>query len=366
MRKLYSRGDTIVEVLIAIAIVSLILAGAFVTVNRSMLNGRQAQERGEAIKYAETQLERLKEAGKDASSFVYTENWPFCFSDTSGVPITFTANIPERDSDDLASSTYAGCQTGNIPGYYNMSIERQGSNTFVARVRWNSVTGNGVEEVRFVYGFYDEALFGVATPPGPPTGGGGGGGDEEEEPEPVLCPDGSLQDGAGNCPDQPGDLVNSSTSVYGNAGCFYLSDGVTSAGHDTNTLKDENDNTGIVLNCGNHSFINFDLGGNFDISQVNIDWGPYHANINEWVVYASDGGIYEDSHFTCYYTVTSGGFPGWSLVPPARATSKNTTDARCQGSGTQSGYRYLTIGINGPSGTNIGINEVRIIGTPHD
>lgn len=54
------RGDTIVEVLIAIAIVSLTLAGAYVSANQSANKTRTAQERAEAIKWAESQVELLK------------------------------------------------------------------------------------------------------------------------------------------------------------------------------------------------------------------------------------------------------------------------------------------------------------------
>ena len=45
-----SRGDTIVEVLLAIAITSVVLAGAYVAVSGSMKASRAAQERGEAVK----------------------------------------------------------------------------------------------------------------------------------------------------------------------------------------------------------------------------------------------------------------------------------------------------------------------------
>ena len=54
------RGDTLVEVLIAIAVVSLILGGAYVTTNRSLYATRAAQERGNALKLAESQIEQLK------------------------------------------------------------------------------------------------------------------------------------------------------------------------------------------------------------------------------------------------------------------------------------------------------------------
>ena len=70
------RGDTIVEVLIAIAIVSLTLTGAYASVNRSSNATRTAQERGEALKWAESQVEQIK-ASKNlpgTGSFCFTTN----------------------------------------------------------------------------------------------------------------------------------------------------------------------------------------------------------------------------------------------------------------------------------------------------
>lgn len=58
--KLDSAGDTIVEVLLAIAIVSVTLGAAYVAANRSLRATRLSQERGEALKYAESQVEMLR------------------------------------------------------------------------------------------------------------------------------------------------------------------------------------------------------------------------------------------------------------------------------------------------------------------
>src|SRR5580704_4693224 len=55
-----NRGDTIVEVLVAILIVSLILAGAYVTAAHSLTATREAQESSEALKLIEGQAEALR------------------------------------------------------------------------------------------------------------------------------------------------------------------------------------------------------------------------------------------------------------------------------------------------------------------
>lgn len=55
------RGDTIVEVMLAMAVIGMVLGVAYGIANRSVTIGRSAQERSEALKIAESQLELIKE-----------------------------------------------------------------------------------------------------------------------------------------------------------------------------------------------------------------------------------------------------------------------------------------------------------------
>jgi prepilin-type N-terminal cleavage/methylation domain-containing protein len=76
IRRLSSRGDTIVEVLIAIAIVSSVLAGAFTVSQKSTLAVRDSQERGEVLQILQGQVEQVRALALDQSD------------DTSGVYAT--------------------------------------------------------------------------------------------------------------------------------------------------------------------------------------------------------------------------------------------------------------------------------------
>lgn len=60
LKRQKQRGDTIVEVLIAIGIVSLVLAASYVTAHRSYLTMQDAQEHSFAMKLLEQQTEALK------------------------------------------------------------------------------------------------------------------------------------------------------------------------------------------------------------------------------------------------------------------------------------------------------------------
>src|SRR5487761_1385964 len=60
MRRLTQAGDTIVEVLIAMAVISLVLAGAFLTTRNSQTGVLNSQEHAAALKLIESQLEQLR------------------------------------------------------------------------------------------------------------------------------------------------------------------------------------------------------------------------------------------------------------------------------------------------------------------
>ena len=60
MIRLNNQGETIVAVLISVAVVSLVLVSSYVIVRRSFNLGIAARERTQALKIIESQLERLK------------------------------------------------------------------------------------------------------------------------------------------------------------------------------------------------------------------------------------------------------------------------------------------------------------------
>lgn len=130
MRLRNQRGDTIVEVLIAISIVSLTLAGAYASVSRSTNATRTAQERGEALKWAETQVEQLKAADTAAipnlSTFCYTTG----FQPSPTVP----------------------CQSGTIP--YNATITKDNRHpgSFSVIVTWSGLgtSANNTVELDYI------------------------------------------------------------------------------------------------------------------------------------------------------------------------------------------------------------------------
>ncbi len=119
------RGDTIVEVLIAIAIVSLTLTGAYTSVNRSANATRTAQERAEALKWAETQVEQIKAGAQVGNNFCY-------------------------QASNLAYSPTTPCTTGSIPYKATITQSTTIPGMFKVIVQWDAL-GSGTNQVELDY-----------------------------------------------------------------------------------------------------------------------------------------------------------------------------------------------------------------------
>lgn len=131
IKKLSDRGDTIVEVLISIGVISLILGAAFVMTNRSLQGTRQSQERVNAVKLVESQIERIKYfAATDSDAIFNPPTSPFCISNTNTV--VDAANAACAVSTD-------GAPTTQDP-VFHLSISRSG-NVFTVINRWDNVRG---------------------------------------------------------------------------------------------------------------------------------------------------------------------------------------------------------------------------------
>lgn len=145
------RGDTLVEVLIAIAVVSLILGGAYVTTNRSLQATRSAQERAVALKLAESQIERLKALMSTSSASTVMgipAGTAFCIGYTTNKPV----NLPNNECDLNTDGTYTG-----VEPIFHISITRGGTtgNDFVLSENWADVSGRNSDSLQLRYRVYD-------------------------------------------------------------------------------------------------------------------------------------------------------------------------------------------------------------------
>lgn len=128
MQRLNQKGDTIVEVLISVAIVGLMLTGAFAISNASYRQIRMAQERSEAQRIAQSAVELL-DTGTAAKKLTEGPSpAPFCI-------------LP-----DLTTPVAAATECNDQGGLYDVSIKRAGDAggsryTFVVTVTWDGLSG---------------------------------------------------------------------------------------------------------------------------------------------------------------------------------------------------------------------------------
>lgn len=142
-----SRGDTIAEVLISIAILSLIMSMSYTLANRSTQGVRQAQERSEAQTMAESQIESLKVYLSNPGSSLPAVGGEFCLSNDGNnitkVDISSDGNTPIPDA----------CKSGP-DNRYTTKIKRESDGLFSAKLSWPRVNGQGDDLLETWYKIY--------------------------------------------------------------------------------------------------------------------------------------------------------------------------------------------------------------------
>jgi type II secretory pathway pseudopilin PulG len=164
--RLQQAGDTIVEVMIAIAVVSAVLAGAFITTNQTVKNVQQAHEHEEALGLLQAQVERLKVVTQDTALAppIFAANSPFCL-DGSNAKIDIAGST-------LPAASYPNQCTFGQDNRYKIGIVqlRDGSgahnNVFSAHASWEGPTG-ATEQVNLLYRLFAAPVAVAPPPPGP-------------------------------------------------------------------------------------------------------------------------------------------------------------------------------------------------------
>ena len=143
------RGDTIVEVLFAIAILGAVLGGAYVVVNRNIMTNRASQERLEAVKLAETQSERLKV--KSASDPTVLTKTNFCMG--IGNLVLDGAGTHVGCKVDATGAPTASEQHYRIVITNDASLP-QGGVRYKITIVWPSVQGSADDTLEYLYEVY--------------------------------------------------------------------------------------------------------------------------------------------------------------------------------------------------------------------
>ncbi len=159
------RGDTIMEVMISVAILSLILGASFALANRNSQANRQAEERSEAYKGTESQMELLKSfLGASSTASLPAEGSKFCMKDDGSGTVSVTGltepvdpeqfqtkieSAPELSACKKGEFYYSYIQRGDTAGTDGLSKD-----TFRVHTRWYNASGTGIDESTMVHRIY--------------------------------------------------------------------------------------------------------------------------------------------------------------------------------------------------------------------
>lgn len=144
--KLHERGDTIIEVLIVLAVLGMAISISYATANRSLLNARQAQESSTASELARRQIERIRTLSGITDStdpnYIYVTNRSFCINDANNVVPIIGSPFPPA------------CQF-SVGGSYSYDIQSDylgsANDNFRVTVTWDDVMGQGRDRATLEY-----------------------------------------------------------------------------------------------------------------------------------------------------------------------------------------------------------------------
>ena len=145
-KKLTSRGDTIVEVLIVLAILGLSFAISTATASRGISQSRNAQEHSEALGVLNTQVSYLRNAVQQQINLSALPS-AFCFDYSTGNPQVTPIATPNN-----YASYPAACKNGTL---YTVRISLVGTSPddgyYDIRVNWDGVNSLGPQQEKMFY-----------------------------------------------------------------------------------------------------------------------------------------------------------------------------------------------------------------------
>lgn len=137
------RGDTIVEVMIALTVLALALSIAYSTANRSLLQARNAQEHTEALQYISSQIEMLR--AKTDDPLLFTAGSDFCMNPADGT------RVFPIDGRCTIVPTGSGASYAIDINYTDPQTNGADQDNFKVAVTWDGVGSLGVQREELYY-----------------------------------------------------------------------------------------------------------------------------------------------------------------------------------------------------------------------
>jgi type II secretory pathway pseudopilin PulG len=171
MRRISGRGDTIIEVLIAIGIAAFAIGTSYAVASKSLQQAISARERNQAINVLENQLNALKfrEQQTDSATFASKMSYPvthFCLDETATDPTNTGTWYPKQNYGTITADTplvvgssgnayTKECQKDN-DYYVDITTLNRGGRVptvYIINVRWERIGGGPVNEAKVYYRF---------------------------------------------------------------------------------------------------------------------------------------------------------------------------------------------------------------------
>ncbi len=147
-------GDTIVEVLVVLAVLGLAFSISYATANHATLRARNSEEHSEALGILKSQVDLARAAvakGIDPSTLLQS----FCISDPANPQNVqqFTAVPASAATDD--STNYPNYPAGCVSSFYHVSGTYDSSSNIIDfRVRWTGIGKLGPQQEELTYRIY--------------------------------------------------------------------------------------------------------------------------------------------------------------------------------------------------------------------
>ncbi len=132
------KGDTIVEVMVALTVLALAFSIAFSTANKSLLTVRNAQEHSEALQYLSSQIELARSDSGDDN--LYRSGRKFCMDPSSGAATPVIIRMPN-----------ARCTIGPLNYSVTIDYSTPAEDIFTFEVTWPGVSDFGVQREQIFY-----------------------------------------------------------------------------------------------------------------------------------------------------------------------------------------------------------------------
>jgi len=161
MFKLNSKGDTIIEVMIALAILALAFSISYAISQSTLVDVQNSQEHSMALEYMDSQLEALQavayEPNPPAGISPSLPDNAFCLS-TSGSSISasdFTIN-PTNPTQTSVSNYPSKCVKSQGSYSYYVAIQKSPTlvDTYKVNIWWNGLGSLGVQQEDMYYRVY--------------------------------------------------------------------------------------------------------------------------------------------------------------------------------------------------------------------